>query len=118
MANNTPTEYAEQMAFVDYLMILENQGKIKNFTALPNNVWTKSFSQRMRQKKEGLRKGFPDLCIVTNSDIVFIEMKRTKGGQVSPEQRKWHDDICLIGGNAFICYGAEQAIEVINKFIN
>jgi hypothetical protein len=117
------TEYQEQCALVEYLEILKAQGKIVLFTALPNNVWTRSWNQKMKQTKEGLRKGFPDLCIILkdrfgDNRMVFIEMKRKKGGQVSPEQKEWNEVLNkIIDTNAYICKGFEEAKKVIDKFI-
>lgn len=37
-------------------------------------------------------KGFPDLICtnITSGAIIYIELKRTKGGKLSPEQIEWH----------------------------
>ncbi|TRZ48221.1 hypothetical protein D4S03_10160 [bacterium] len=44
-----------------------------------------------------------------------IEMKRTSGGRVSPEQKWWMDQLRLRGWCAMVCYGAGNAIEELEK---
>ena len=109
------TEFHEQCTVVDYLELLKKIGKIKLFTALPNNTWTKSWSQKHKQKAEGQRKGFPDLCVITNKRVIFIEMKRLKNSSVSPEQKEWIEGFNSMSIPAKICKGCDEAIEFIKK---
>lgn len=81
----------------------------------------------VRIKKMGVQKGFPDFqifdpppgnptCWVGNYYSsaggrpgicrgVFIEMKRTAGGAVSPEQLEWQRKLQSLGYVSLICYG-------------
>jgi len=111
------TEFEEQAAFVEYLSLLEHQGKIQTYTALPNNLYTKSWKQKTKQKKEGLRPGFPDLCIVTNKQVVFIEMKRKKGGTLSAYQKEWIASFNNIGIRAKVCKGFDEAKAFIDEIL-
>jgi hypothetical protein len=122
MKQTCPTEYQEQCTLVDYLEILKKQGKVRLFTALPNNTYTKSWSQKRKQTAEGVRKGFPDLCVIIkqrmNTDnMIFIEMKRKKGGILRPEQREWQEAINGTVNHFFICRGYEEAKKVVDQFI-
>jgi hypothetical protein len=38
-------------------------------------------------------EGWPDLAIVRDGRMVFAELKREKGGRVSPAQRQWLDEL-------------------------
>jgi hypothetical protein len=84
-----PTEEQEQTAVVQYLELLKDQGKVLLFSAVPNNTYTRSWNQKRKQYAEGVRKGVPDLIIVTPSKVLFLEMKRERGGYPRPEQREW-----------------------------
>ena len=48
---------------------------------------------------------------------VKIEMKRRKGGTVSPEQKTWGKIYELSGINCKICKGADEAIAFVNKYL-
>lgn len=86
---NIPTEEQEQTAVVEYLEMLKKQGKVLLFSAVPNNTYTRSWNQRRKAKAEGVRKGVPDLIIVTKDKVLFLEMKRAKGTYPRPEQKEW-----------------------------
>lgn len=103
------TEFEEQVAFVDYLELLRNQGKIQLYTALPNNTFTKSWKQKRKQTAEGVKPGFPDLAIVTNSNFVLIEMKKEKGGKLSPYQKQWIEALTNVGIKAYVARGFDEA---------
>lgn len=116
------TEYEDQCALVEYLEVLKAQGKIVLFTALPNNLWTKSWQQKAKQKKEGLRKGFPDLCIIIRKTdeeniLLFLELKREKRSQTSPEQIQWNQELKKTKNKAIIAKGFYEAKSVIDAII-
>lgn len=104
-----PTEYYECLDLVEYLDILKNQGKVKLFTHIPNETFTKSWNVKRKNKLMGVRKGFPDYVVITDKEIVFIEMKRKKGGVTSPEQKEWIEAFRSLGLRAEVCKGFEEA---------
>lgn len=102
-----PTEYEESVKLAQYLELNKYL-----FTKTAQETYTTSWQQRTRNKKSGVRKGFPDFVIVKNGRVIFIELKRQRGGQVSPEQRIWIDVLNACDGvEAYICRGADEAIE-------
>ena len=104
-----PLETDEQQAVVQYLEL-----KGLKFSSIPNSTYTKSWKQKAKNKAEGLRAGLPDLLIVLPNLLLFIEMKRTKGGVVSPVQKEWIEALNKIDGvKAIVCKGADEAIENI-----
>jgi len=104
-----PLETDEQQTVVQYLEL-----KGYKFSAIPNSTYTKSWKQKAKNKAEGLRAGLPDLLIVLPNLLLFIEMKRTKGGVVSPVQKEWIEELNKIDGvKAIVCKGADEAIENI-----
>ncbi len=73
-----------------------------------------------RMKAEGVKKGVPDLMLpVSRGGFhgLFIEMKRRHGGRVSPEQASWLRALEVLGYCAQVCFGADEAIAVIDRYL-
>lgn len=113
--NLTPLEHDEQVTVVAYLELLLSQGRILGFTAVPQNMWTKSWKQKRKATQEGVRPGFPDLVIVTLNKVLFLEMKRIKGGVLSDEQIEWNLILKDKETRSDVCYGASEAIKYLDK---
>lgn len=68
---------------------------------------------------QGLKKGCPDVLIFDSPPAspavrgVAIEMKRKRGGKVSPEQQEWLDRLNGLGWITFVCQGANDALKVL-----
>jgi len=85
MRNTTPSEHAEQVAFVQWWEV--NHPDIRMF-AIPNGGFRhKATAQKL--KLEGVRKGVPDLYVPKLK--LWIEFKRQKGGSLSADQKDWRD---------------------------
>lgn len=107
-----PLETDEQAAFVDWL---EYNGF--KFTAIPNSTYTTSNAQKVKNYRQGLRPGLPDLLVIVKDSLVFIEMKRRKQSKVSDTQQMWIDALNKCDNvAAHIAYGCEQAIEIIKQY--
>jgi hypothetical protein len=108
-----PSEYDEQKRVVMYL-----QFKGMKFTSIPNNTFTTSNAAKSKNKAEGLNPGLPDMLVIVDNHLVFIEMKRQKAppSATKPHQREW---IAALNGcesvQAFICRGADEAINIIDR---
>lgn len=71
-------------------------------------------------KAEGVRPGVPDyhLPVARGGYIgLWIELKRTKGGRTSPEQRAWIAALQAHGHRAVVCCGWEQAWAEIRDYL-
>lgn len=112
MSLATPTEEVEQRAVVRYL---ERRGC--KFTSIPNSTFTQSWSQKRRNRDAGLRRGFPDLVIIANGKFFCIEMKRQKGGTVTPEQKAWYEALNKAGVPSYVCRGFDEAKKVIDSYL-
>jgi hypothetical protein len=111
--NNTPLEYDEQCAFVEWL-----EYKGLKFTAVPNSTYTKSWNQKRLNKKSGLRSGFPDMIVLTPQGMLCVELKRVRGGRTSPEQKEWAEALQNTPGvEARIVKGCEEAIKFVEEFL-
>ena len=109
--NRIRTEHEEQRDVVSWFRQTYRPCRI---FAIPNGEQrTKTTGARL--KVEGVSAGVPDLFIPYH--CIWVEMKRTKGGVVSPAQRDWHEYLVSIGHKVLICYGAEDAREKIAALI-
>ena len=126
---DNPTEDQEQEAFVQWL-------RLKGYPhfRVPNETYTKSWSQKAKNKKLGVSSGVPDIFIavpfphphliiahkdrddeVRNKILVAIEMKRKKGGVTSENQKKWIKTLNEAGVQTVVCRGCGAAIEFIES---
>ena len=110
-------EYNECCTLAEYLEALKRQGRVLQFTHVPNETYTKSWSQKIKNKKQGVKKGVPDYMILFPERLIFIEMKRVKGGTVSPEQKEWLANLTSLGFVAVVCNGFDEAKKVIDQYI-
>lgn len=110
MSLPVPTEADEARTLVSYLRL-----RGYRFHHSPNETGSSMEARRraIRVKREGTSPGFPDYLIITSRGVIAIELKRTKGGTVSPEQREWIEALNVAGVPAYVCRGAEQAIKLV-----
>jgi sulfur relay (sulfurtransferase) complex TusBCD TusD component (DsrE family) len=107
-----PTESQEQIAFVRYLRLMN----IPHFR-VPNETYTKSYKQKSMNKMLGVSSGVPDLFVIVAGRMIAIEMKRKKQSNVTANQKYWLKLLNESGVKSHVCYGCEQAVEVINKYL-
>ena len=75
-----------------------------------------------RLKAEGVKAGVPDIALPVPNECyhgLYIEMKirDKRKARVSPAQKKWIDDLRGWGYCACICYGWEDARNVIVAYL-
>lgn len=114
MSNNTcPKEDDECYTFVAWLEL-----KKLKFSHVPNSTFTKNWAVKMKNKRMGVRPGVPDYIIVTKKGLLFVEMKRLKGGVVSEFQKDWIASLNACRGvEAKICRGNQEAIDFVSEFL-
>jgi len=114
------SEHLEQSKFVYWCRL----NKIPVFS-IPNGFWLPIKNKALassyvnKLKKEGLTPGVPDLFIpVPNKDHhgLFIEMK-IKGGFLRDEQKRWINELNRQGYKAVVCYSADEAMEVLQEYL-
>jgi hypothetical protein len=75
----------------------------------------------------GVHKGVPDYIIILerpkgilcHNFVIFLEMKKKKGGVVSDEQKDWIIKLNeVFGVYATVAYGFDDAVKIIEQFIN
>ena len=103
LLEHIPTEHEEQRTFVQWFR--RKFPDVRIFS-IPNGGW-RNPATAAKLKVEGLSKGVPDLFIPAWR--TFIEMKRVKGGRISPEQEDWKEYLEQCGYRVAICAGFEAA---------
>ena len=104
------TEHEEQRDLIQWFR--QTFDSVRIF-AIPNGG-QRSRTTGAKLKAEGVSAGVPDLYIPAWQ--VWIEMKREKGGRVSPVQKDWIDYLEGIENIVLVCQGFENAKEKINLF--
>lgn len=113
MKSLIPSEHDEQVAFVEWLEVNRYR-----FSSIPNGGG-RSKRQAQILKEEGVRGGLPDILVIVNNQLVWIEMKKRiyknrKNGGLSDSQIEWHQALNKCANTqVFTCYGADEARSVI-----
>ncbi len=112
-----PTEHQITVQVAQYLQLLKNQGKVLIFTKTAQETYTKSWSVKAKNKSEGVHAGLTDMIVVFRSVVLFLELKREKGGVVSQAQKEWQNAL-LCGSKPSvqhcIAYGFSEAKKAID----
>lgn len=111
-------EDTETIRFAGYLLRLQRQGLVQVYSHVPNETFTNSWNQKRKNKQKGVRAGVPDFIIVIKGFVIFLEMKRTKGGIVSPDQKQWLEAVDNKITVSTVSKGYEAAKEFIDGILN
>lgn len=103
----------------DYCQLLITQGKVVEFSHIPQETFTKSWGTKRKNKAMGVRSGVPDMLIVYPKAILFLELKKEKGGVLSPFQVRWLDALSATGKVTAVCAaGWVEAKAAIDKLLD
>ena len=75
--------------------------------AIPNGSWRNKVTGA-KLKSEGVSPGVPDIFIPAG--MLWIEMKRQKGGVLSQVQKSWLEYLKGLGYKTLVCKGCDDAI--------
>ena len=126
--NHTPTEYAEQCQVIAWsrMMAATTEPRLALLHGDASGVRV-GIGAALKMRKAGAVKGWPDLFLPVTykyepaghpvSYGLFIELKRRRGGVVSPEQRTVHSMLQEQGYRVEVCKGADEAIKVISEYL-
>lgn len=115
-----PTEFEEQSAIFEWAKAMSKRYPCLNYMSGSLNGIRLPLGLAVKAKKNGLLKGFPDIFLPYNNGTytgLFIELKRLKGGVVSPEQTDFIEYLNSQGYKAVVCKGHSEAISTIFNFI-
>ena len=108
--NTIPTEDHEQMMLVQWFRRTFHDVRI---FSVPNGGHRHP-AVAAKMKATGVVKGVPDLFVPAWR--LWIEMKRAKGGSLSPEQKEWIKYLESVGYWVIVGKGAEDAKAKISAF--
>lgn len=116
-----PTEEQEQRSLIEWRDAwLHRYPELALLYAIPNGGYrAKRTAVVMRQT--GTKKGIPDLHLPVSRQgfhSLYIELKRTEGGRVTPEQKAVIDALRSHGNRVEICKGAGEAIAVLKAYLS
>lgn len=112
MIPTIPTEHFEQREFVRWFRQTHPGTRI---FAIPNGG-VRSVATAGRLKAEGVTAGVPDLFIPALG--LWIEMKRIKGGSLSPDQKDWIAYLEQCGYRCIVAKGMADAVEKVCKILD
>jgi len=117
-----PSEHDEQsivIAWADELAQWKRFPELELLYAIPNGGYAlagdvvRRSAAAAKLRSEGLRAGFPDLCLPVARRgfwALYIEMKSTrKGAEPSDGQNAWLAALNKAGNHAVVCYGHKEA---------
>lgn len=114
-------ETLEQIAVMDWCRWQQNKYPELELIFHIVNEGKRSKMMGLELQKMGMKKGIPDICLpVSNGKYhgLWIELKVDKTKRLSKEQKEWLEKLNKNGYKAVRCDGAEEAIEVIKKYLN
>ena len=107
------TEHQLQVSVVKYVGLYGRKGV--RAIAIPNEG-KRSNTTGARMRDRGLAAGMPDLLIVLPGKLcAWIELKRSKTGRMSVEQKGVHAWLTSIGHDVCVAYTLDEAIEFLGK---
>ena len=112
-------EHAEQVALMRWVALQARRWPaIDLLFAIPNGGRRDPVTGA-RLKAEGVKAGVPDLCLpwpAVGWHGLFIELK-APGGRPTAAQMRWIERLRTAGYRAEVCYGWEEAAEVISEYL-
>lgn len=116
-----PLEEVEQVTLAQFLDLMMPgdwfhvpNGGIRPSKEDKNGVRVSVEAKKM--KAQGVKKGVPDVWIIRpimGAPGVVIELKRRKGGTVSPEQKEWLERLKSYNWIIYVAKGADEAIQFV-----
>lgn len=120
MINTTPTEAQEQRTLFEWASHAQRKHpELALMFHIPNEGKREQRTGYILRQL-GLKKGVPDVFLPVargGKHGLFIEMKRLKGGRLTEEQTEWRDKLREQGYAAEVCFGWENAANVIRKYL-
>jgi hypothetical protein len=66
-----------------------------------------------RRKRLGALPGWPDMGVFWAGRVVLLELKRERGGYLSPAQRELHPRLALAGFPVAVCHTVVEALDAV-----
>ena len=102
-------EYQEQKAVFEWAELMKGKHpQLEWMYAIPNGQYRKG-----QRPEAGMKAGVPDICL---PPYLYIELKSGKN-KPTENQKRWIEGLENTGCIARVCYGADEAIELIKKYL-
>jgi len=115
-----PHEDAEQITLFAWIDIHSGQYPDLSLAFHVPNGGHRNPHVGAQMKRLGVRPGVPDIILPVAKhgyNGLAIELKRSIGGRVSPEQQKWLSRLEQQGWQTYVCHGADEAIKTIREYM-
>lgn len=115
--NSEAVEQEQLMRWAEYAS--GTHPELKLLFHIPNGG-SRNRAEAANLKRQGVKAGVPDLCLPVPKGPyhgLFIEMKVGKN-KTSREQKKWLDKLDDYGYATVVCYGWEEAKNIIELYLN
>lgn len=120
IGRHEPTEHQHQVNLFRWAKMQSGKHpELKLMFAVPNAA-KRNLNTAMYMKAEGLASGVPDIflpCARGAYHGLFIELKRAEGSVVSKTQKVYLDGLNMQGYKAVVCYGFDEAKNVILGYL-
>lgn len=127
------SEHDEQVALFRWAALHEwHEPRLGLLYAIPNGG-ARHPAVAAKLKAEGVKPGVPDIMLACRGRFapdseearydriasgLFVELKRTRGGVVSPEQRAWHDRLRRQDYRVEVCKGWQAGAVVVADYLD
>ena len=116
----TPTEAQEQTAVFNWAAVMARKWpELRLLHHIPNGG-SRNAREAHNLRMQGVKAGIPDIFLPVARGGwhgLYIEMKRRKGGRLSDEQAAMLEALREQGYCAWVCKGANDAIELITEYL-
>lgn len=115
LKNGQRSEAEEQTALFQWAAYIP---ELRFMYAVPNGG-SRNVREAANLKRQGVKAGVPDICLPLPKGRfhgLYIEMKVGKN-KPSDKQEKYIDYLHRVGYAAFVCYGFDEARQVIEKYL-
>jgi len=116
-----PTEHQEQVSLMQWVEMSKGKYPMLEMLAAVPNGGARHIAVARKLKAEGVKAGYPDILLdwpAGGHHGLRIELKRLKGGQVSPAQKDWLARLNAAGYKATVCRGWIEAKTIIEDYLN
>lgn len=83
--------------------------------AVPNGGYRRAAEARI-MRSLGTRAGVPDIIVIRDGRAFGLELKRVKGGRLSPAQRDMQEELAGAGMTIATAHGLDAALAVLEEW--
>ena len=116
-----PTEAQEQTAVFNWAAVMERRWpELRLIHHIPNGG-SRNAREAHNLRMQGVKPGIPDIFLPVARGGwhgLYIEMKRRNGGRLSDEQAAMLEALREQGYCAWVCKGANDAIDLITEYLS